>query len=66
MACSFTSRGIQRLLADACYRTERVVLNEKGKKPANWGRWLYYRLSLVASHLTGLMPGIILICQPGE
>ena len=62
---NFSYRGIQRLLADTGYRIERVVLNEKGKKIATRTRWLYYKLSLLASHLTGLKltPGIILVCR---
>ena len=61
-------RGVQHLLADAGYRIKRVVLNEKGKKMAMRTRWLYYKLSLLASHLTGrkLTPGMILICRRGE
>lgn len=62
---NFSFGGIQHLLTDTGYQIERVVLNEKGKKTAIVKTRLYYKLSLVASHLTGLIltPGIILVCR---
>jgi SAM-dependent methyltransferase len=65
---NFSYRGIRQLLTDCGYQIDSVILNEKGMKIATGTRWLYYKLSLLASHLTGqtLTPGIILICRPGD
>jgi len=61
---NFTYRGIRSLLQRTSYRIERVILGEK-KKVVPLSKWMYYKLSLIASHLSGLKltPGIILVCR---
>lgn len=65
---SFTFHSICLLLEKTGYRIERVVLREKGKKISPLSKWLYYKLSLVASRITGikLTPGITLVCRRNQ
>ncbi|HUU44954.1 MAG TPA: class I SAM-dependent methyltransferase [Acidobacteriota bacterium] len=63
----FSYRGLKRLLSDAGFSIERIILWEKGKRHQRMAARMYYLLSFILSLIVRrpLTPGLIVIARPG-